>query len=42
MSAAFLLFGFSLLYGISGSTNLREIATGLAGKGLDPLLSSRW
>ena len=38
MSAAFLLFGFSLLYGISGSTNLREIATGIAGRGLDPLL----
>jgi NADH-quinone oxidoreductase subunit N len=38
MSAAFLLFGFSLLYGISGSTNLGEIARGLAGKGLDPLL----
>lgn len=38
MSAAFLLFGFSLLYGISGSTNLREIAVGIAGKGLDPLL----
>ena len=26
MSAAFLLFGFSYLYGISGSTNLHEIA----------------
>jgi NADH-quinone oxidoreductase subunit N len=38
MSAAFLLFGFSLLYGISGSTNLREIAASLVGKGLDPLL----
>jgi NADH-quinone oxidoreductase subunit N len=38
MSAAFLLFGFSLLYGISGSTNLVEIAHNLAGKGLDPLL----
>ena len=38
MSAAFLLFGFSLLYGISGSTNLREIAIGIAGKGFDPLL----
>src|SRR5450432_2966701 len=25
MSAAFLLFGFSYLYGLSGSTNLREI-----------------
>lgn len=38
MSAAFLLFGFSLLYGISGSTNLQEIANHLSGKGLDPLL----
>jgi NADH-quinone oxidoreductase subunit N len=38
MSAAFLLFGFSLLYGITGSINLHEIATGIAGKGLDPLL----
>jgi NADH-quinone oxidoreductase subunit N len=38
MAAAFLLFGFSLLYGVSGSTNLREIAAGIAGKGLDPLL----
>ena len=38
MSAAFLLFGFSLLYGISGSTNLRDIAAAIAGKWLDPLL----
>ena len=38
MSAAFLLFGFSLLYGISGSTNLGDIARSIAGKGLDPLL----
>jgi NADH-quinone oxidoreductase subunit N len=38
MSAAFMLFGLSLLYGLSGSTNLRGIAAGLAGKGLDPLL----
>ena len=38
MSAAFLLFGFSLLYGISGSTNLCDIAAAIAGKGLDPLL----
>jgi NADH-quinone oxidoreductase subunit N len=37
-SAAFLLFGFSLLYGVAGSTNLVEIARSLAGKGLDPLL----
>jgi len=38
MSAAFLLFGFSLLYGLSGTTNLPQIAACLAGKGLDPLL----
>jgi NADH-quinone oxidoreductase subunit N len=38
MSAAFTLFGFSLIYGLSGSTNLREIAVAIAGKGLDPLL----
>jgi NADH-quinone oxidoreductase subunit N len=38
MAAAFTLFGLSLLYGMSGSTNLPEIAKGLAGKGLDPLL----
>ena len=38
MSAAFLLFGFSLLYGISGSTSLPEIARSLQGRGLDPLL----
>jgi len=38
MSAAFLLFGFSLLYGLSGSTNMTDIARSLAGKGLDPLL----
>ncbi len=38
MSAAFMLFGLSLIYGLSGSTNLREIAAALAGKGLDPLL----
>src|SRR5579862_2128788 len=38
MSAAFTLFGLSLVYGLGGSTNLREIATALADKGLDPLL----
>lgn len=38
MAAAFTLFGLSLLYGMSGSTNLPQIAAGLAGKGLDPLL----
>ena len=38
MAAAFTLFGLSLIYGMSGSTNLPQIAAGLAGKGLDPLL----
>jgi NADH-quinone oxidoreductase subunit N len=38
MSAAFTLFGLSLVYGLSGSTNLPEIAAALASKGLDPLL----
>ena len=37
MSAAFLLFGFSLLYGLSGTTHLPEIAVALQGRGLDPL-----
>ncbi|HXS76263.1 MAG TPA: NADH-quinone oxidoreductase subunit N [Terracidiphilus sp.] len=31
MSAAFLLFGFSYLYGLTGSTNLHEIMFGLYG-----------
>ena len=38
MSAAFLLFGLSLLYGLSGSTNLGQIAANLSGKEMDPLL----
>jgi NADH-quinone oxidoreductase subunit N len=38
ISAAFLLFGFSLLYGLSNSTNLTCIATSLHGPSLDPLL----
>lgn len=37
MAAAFALFGFSLLYGMSGSTGLVEIAARLRGKGFDPL-----
>lgn len=39
-SAAFLLFGFSYLYGISGSTNLQQIATAATawpGTGASPL-----
>lgn len=37
-SAAFTLFGLSLLYGLSGSTNLSQIAAAIPGPGLDPLL----
>ena len=39
MSAGFLLFGFSLLYGLSGSIELPKIAAALSGPGLDPLLT---
>jgi len=43
MSAAFMLFGLSLVYGLAGSTNLSEIAKAIGGKyvgaqTLDPLL----
>lgn len=38
MSAAFTLFGLSLLYGLSGSTNLAQIAAAIKAPGLDPLL----
>jgi NADH-quinone oxidoreductase subunit N len=38
ISASFLLFGFSLLYGLSNSTNLTRIASSLHGSFLDPLL----
>ena len=38
MAAAFMLFGLSLIYGLSGSTNLHDIAAALKGRGLDPLL----
>jgi NADH-quinone oxidoreductase subunit N len=38
MSAAFTLYGLSLVYGLSGATNLHAIAVALSGKGLDPLL----
>src|SRR5439155_18856756 len=38
MAAAFTLFGLSLLYGLSGASNLGQIAAALKGKGLDPLL----
>jgi NADH-quinone oxidoreductase subunit N len=39
MSAAFLLFGLSLVYGLSGSTNLTQIADAIRGPALDPLLA---
>jgi NADH-quinone oxidoreductase subunit N len=38
MSAAFTLFGLSLLYGLAGSTNLGQIAASIRGPALDPLL----
>lgn len=38
VAAAFLLFGLSLLYGVSGDTNLIRIAASLGTKGLDPLV----
>ncbi|HEX4038199.1 MAG TPA: NADH-quinone oxidoreductase subunit N [Acidobacteriaceae bacterium] len=38
MSAGFLLFGMSLLYGLSGSIELPRIAAALSGPSLDPLL----
>jgi NADH-quinone oxidoreductase subunit N len=38
VSAAFTLFGLSLLYGLSGATNLGQITAAIAGPKLDPLL----
>ncbi len=38
MSAAFTLYGLSLLYGLSGATNLGRIAASIHGPKLDPLL----
>jgi NADH-quinone oxidoreductase subunit N len=42
MSAAFLLFGFSYLYGLSGSTNLFWIHDNIAQSGASPLLYIAW
>jgi NADH-quinone oxidoreductase subunit N len=39
MSTAFLLFGFSLLYGLSNSTSLPQIAAAIHGPVLNPLLA---
>jgi len=38
MSAAFMLFGLSLLYGLSGSISLSGIASAIGPHGLDPML----
>lgn len=38
MSAAFLLFGFSLIYGLTGSISLPVIARQLSGMALNPML----
>lgn len=38
MSAAFLLFGFSLLYGVTGSIDLPHIAIQISLQGMSPLL----
>ncbi len=39
VSAAFLLFGLSLIYGVSGSTELSEIAKVLQGGEMEPILT---
>src|SRR5436190_11922472 len=38
VSAAFMLFGLSLVYGLSGELKLSDIAANLSGPALDPLL----
>ena len=38
MSAAFMLYGFSLLYGFSNSTNLTTLASAIHGQPLSPIL----
>jgi NADH-quinone oxidoreductase subunit N len=42
MSAAFLLFGFSYFYGLSGSTNLAKIQEAIATSGPSPLVYIAW
>jgi NADH-quinone oxidoreductase subunit N len=39
VAAAFTLFGLSLIYGLTGSTSLRQVAEALRGQGMDPLLA---
>ena len=38
MASAFMLFGFSLIYGVTGSIDLPQVASGIAGRGGDPLV----
>ncbi len=42
MSAAFLLFGFSYFYGLTGSTNLSDIQVVIADSGPSPLFYVAW
>jgi NADH-quinone oxidoreductase subunit N len=42
MSAAFLLFGFSYFYGLTGSTNLVKIQEAIAASGPSPLFYLAW
>jgi NADH-quinone oxidoreductase subunit N len=42
MSAAFLLFGFSYFYGLTGTTNLSGIQTAIVQSGPTPLLYVAW
>lgn len=42
MSAAFMLFGFSYFYGLTGSTNLDQIQWAIAQQGATPLLYVAW
>jgi NADH-quinone oxidoreductase subunit N len=42
MSAAFLLFGFSYFYGLTGSTNLSEIQLSISDSGMSPLFYVAW
>ena len=42
MSSAFLLFGFSLIYGLTGSIELPQIAAALGRQGFSPLRAVAW
>jgi NADH-quinone oxidoreductase subunit N len=42
MSAAFLLFGFSYFYGMTGSTNINEIHDAIVAQGPSPLFYVAW